>query len=443
MRTPVAFALLLLGCAGLTTDVAESEADAAAPPDADPAPAPPPQLLTDHASAPAQRYDGPQVDLYLSAGNHVVDGSGETTGSCNNESSLTCAIYKLTWDLDAQRATTVQKIVDEPDHAPIYPVISPSGHYLAHTGPEIVRGRVRKSKNHVVYVRDLTKWRGNEHPVVHVIDDAKWPGWLDEDTLLVTRFTDKHWGDVLTVGRDAGTPLRVLGPGTTYNGPSFSQARPNPTNPQLVSSHGDNTFKGPHGATVPHVNDLKTGKQYDFDLDRDGDGSPDLVGCAHTAWTPDGNGVICTEQFTDDYPYPGGPDYNHVYRFEKKGDGYVIAQADEKHKGYLFRPKDPEELRSFHPGFYTKDHPSPAGGGYCQGIVYYKNAVYCGNDLTVALTLWCIDNVNYAAKRKVMNSRAVLVDFEDWDNPKHYDITGALESANLLTNANSNFVTCH
>lgn len=447
---------LLLGCTGLATPAEDPSTDQDGEVDngdddkadvdegvEDVADRAPPLVTTDPANAPARKYDGPKVDLYLSAGNHEIDAAGEVTRSCNNENSLNCRIYKVTWDLAEQRATTVQTVVDDPAFATIYPVISPNGLYMANTSATIRRGRVRKAMNHTVHVRDLSKWRGGAHPIIHSIEEAKWPGWNDDDTLLITRFSDKHWGDVMSVGRESGTPKRVLGPGATKKGPSFSQARTNPVDSNLVATHGDDVYKGKHGATVPHVNHLGNGKQWGFDMDRDGDGSPDIVGCAHTAWTPDGNGVVCTEQFTDDYPYEGGPDYNHLHLFEKKGDSYAMVNANPTQKGYLFKPKSPEELRSFHPDYFTKDHPNPAGGGYCEGTVYYKNALYCGNDHTVVLTLWCIDTKNYNARRKVINSRAVLVDFEDWNNPKHYDITSSLEAAGMVSGAQSDFVHCY
>jgi hypothetical protein len=435
---------LLLGCTGLTTPSPDQAAEAgqAASGAKEEAPAARPVVSTDPAAAPAKHHDGPLLDIYLSAGNHQVDAAGEVTASCNNEDSLNCAIYKVTWNFDEQRATAVQLLVDDPGYGTFYPAISPNGQYLSYTASPIRNGKIRAAMNHTVFVRDLGAFRGGEHPVVNQIPVAKWAGWLDDETLLVTRFTEPHWGDMMSVGRESGAPKRLLGPGDTKRGPSFSQARANPVDNHLVSSHGDDVYKGPKGATVPHVNDLRNGKQYGFVLDRTGDGTQNLVGCAHAAWTPDGNGVVCTEQATDDFPYEGGPDYNHMHRFVKQGDQYVPVQADPVHKGYLFKPKSPEELRAFHPDFYTVDHRDPVGGGYCQGTIYYKNAVMC-SEHTAVLTLWCTDNVNYDKRKKVVNSRSVLVDFEDWDNPKHYDLTGALEEAGVLSGAHSDFVTCY
>ena len=128
-----------------------------------------------------------------------------------------------------------------------------------------------------------------------------------------------------------------------------------------------------------------------------------LAGCAHVAWSPEGDTLLCTEQKTAALLRAGAG--NRVYEIP-------------------FSPDQPTGVQSLTVSPLFSHSQNPFDDGNCPKLVH-KQVEYCGDRNHVVATVGCTTRGPETIARY---SRVYLIDVTDVANPQYTDLTAVVES---------------
>jgi len=230
----------------------------------------------------------------------------------------------------------------------------------------------------------------------------------------------------------------------------------NPTDHNIIAGHSKTSKECSQGKEdcegVPMVADLSTSpptyvkvsldtveKKSNWQNSKFTDG---LTSCAHVSWSPDGKYLICTEQHTTDKSQIGDEekvDQDNIYVFTERlpmliktpRGNFSSSSWMALDGGPLFKHKTPLELYELDNNFKTANHPDPdvdklPGMEFCNTKFHHKLAEFCGENRYIVTRVACSTN-QYGESNQYLYSRIFLIDINDKENPKYFDVTGALE----------------
>lgn len=405
----------------------------------------PPSEPPPETPAPPSTSKG-TVDIVLAAGTPGNGGSCHFSGLSSDPAS--CELYKVTYDKATRKLTSHTKVVGD-GIAGWMPSVSPDGTRLAYGSPT--------GKQCTTHVKDLNSTNpsdpgtavmcsGMELPLIWAF-----PSWVDNDTLLVSHPNMApqcvkdgkcqqldRWNTVFEVkmdGNRAVSAKETLGVGATAR-MSVQDTWVNPVKPHLVAGHGQIATRdaapvcsGSSGLScadiyqspMPFVIDTKTGKYWIYQLrtteSRYAKGQPlNLVGCAHLAWTPDGNSLLCTEQGTMEMK--DHTENSRLFMWSVDTSRDTAGEINQRDVEPMFSHKQPGDLVSI----------GPDQG--C-GVFYHKYAEFCGDSDHVVASVVCDCDTPACQKggspTQVLQSHVYMIDRSKPTKPAYVDLTAQLE----------------
>lgn len=388
------------------------------------------------------------VDVFFAAG--VPSGSQSCHFTKFDSNAEACSIYRVRWDWSAGAVVEHEEVVDA-GVGPWFPALSPDGTRLAFSMHEA-------AEQVTVGVKQLGQGGpgdvGSEVDFHGVGGLSKWvmPHFRTDDALLVSQPTRspqcdaatgcgvvERWLTTFEVALDgtrSGDVRQVLGVGGTGR-MAVSDVYVHPTDRSLVAGHGQFNKVGEGAPTCatscadvyqdpyPFVFDLDSGDYWIYQPRTtepeygSGAGLP-FTGCAHVFWTPDGSGLVCSEQGTQALADAGAG--NRIFTFP------VDPRSDPK-KQVL--PIDAQ------PVF---EHAAPAelfdlGANEQCDTYYHKYAEFCGGPTGVVASVVCLCKTPQCMQRagstegEVLGSRVYLIDASRTSSPVYVDLTAELEEA--------------
>jgi len=352
-----------------------------------------------------------------------------------------CRIARLELDLATRELREGEVVIDVPGS--FSPSIAPSGEWMSMDrsvsgGLDVVVRSLLTGEELSLGSGNKSHWR-TDTEVLFGITDESLPG--------------ERWGDVggMTVSFD---PLQVASPLTRWIGGATSISSDcagedpyvHPEHANLVAFHNSPYWEqlgsnDPHTcpwmAELPNF-DYKNPQPVVADITAtewtEGStywrfywqtGAPH-PGCAHLAFSPDGEQVLCTDQPTfyyETYLPPNGPAYevgfNRIYGFERQPlddvEGYFSVRGPEP----LFEHRAPWDLEDI------EDIWDPADERTCD-TYYTKRAEYCGSSDRIIANVYC-GTVDDSLQQDALFARVMLIEFSDPENPIYTDLTSLME----------------
>jgi hypothetical protein len=437
----------LSGCAKESSDIGDAMASDAMADDATGDDAMASDATGDDATGD-DATDDSVLYIYLSAG---------TAGECWRYETADCRIYRLRSNLTTGQVDEVVTVVDTPPA--IHPAVNPSETRIAYDTS------ISNAMGLMTTARRLSPDGSSGQPVD--IAKANKPQWRTDDELLFVLASEEanvsiRWSDVVTARLVSGeeepmldesltpNPWPLVGsvnPHTGFDTRDCSAADPfaNPVTPNHVSFHGTSyrysTDKNtehtcPWLEGMPDYLDTKRPRLVVADTDatewKQGEtwwsmdftlvDMPEVSGCAHSAFSPDGTRLLCTNQpsfystpDTDKSGQPYNINYDRIYGWDYNE---TTNNWDGARMGPLFDHMAPNELPGVNE-FWAKD---------TQCNKYRtKRAEFCGDSQHLVANLYCEDTQTDPKNPDFVFGRITLIDFGDPSSPVYHDLTSALE----------------
>ena len=423
--------LVLSGCAKDTSDIDSEDSS-----------------MTDSSVTDSSVTGDSFAYIYLSAG---------TAGECWRYETSDCRIYRLRSNLTTGQVDEVVTVVDTPPA--IHPAVNPSETRIAYDTS------ISNAMGLMTTARRLDPDGSSGQPVE--IEKANKPQWRSDEELLFALGSEEtnvsiRWSDVKTARVVSGEPEPMLddslapnpwplvgsvNPHTGFDTTDCSAADPfgNPVTPNHVSFHATGYRYNSNNNTehtcpwlqgVPNYIDTKRpqlvvadtnateweeGKTW-WSMDFALVALPEISGCAHSAFSPDGTRLLCTNQpsfySTSDTDKSGQKydiNYDRVY-------GWDYNEATDKWDGARFGPLfdhlAPNEL----PGIAEIWTTNTQCNKYRT-----KRAEFCGDNEHLVANLYCEDTQIDPNDPAFVFGRITMIDFGNPTAPVYHDLTSALE----------------
>ena len=386
--------------------------------------------------------------IYMSAG---------TAGECWRYDIADCRIYRLRSNLTTGQVDEVVTVVDTPPA--IHPAVNPSETRIAYDTSN------SNGSGLMTTARSLDPDGSSGQPVDIAKGDK--PQWSSDDELLFVANSEEtnvsiRWKDVVSAQLVSGehepsldesqtpNPWAIVGsvnPQTGFDTTDCSASDPfaSPVTPNHVSFHSssyryetnNNTehtcpwlegFQDYIDTKSPRIvvadtnatewEEGETWWSMDFGLVD----LPETSGCAHSAFSPDGTRLLCTDQ----------PSFYSTSDTDKSGEEYYIAYDrvygwdynettnnwDGASEGPLFTHLAPSELPDIDE-IWTDD---------TQCNKYRtKRAEFCGDSDHLVANVYCEDTQIDERDPAFTFGRIAMIDFGIPTEPVYHDLTSALE----------------
>jgi hypothetical protein len=387
------------------------------------------------------------VDAYLAVGPETDDGACQFSpisyAGINN-----CSIWRLRVDLATGKVTDSQIVVESSHgYGGTMPAISPDGSQIAYM-------RTTNRPPNSLWV----KATGSSAPTDHGkewtpgLGPAQFPAWRDNEVVVFGkndgsytcldgsgRCTAYPFFETLHEAR-ASASAAPLFLGAEKGGMSWSDPEFRPTDRNYLAGHVNLVDNDPtayptcdpsnpgasttcptarRGVPTLAAAELSSGKVWRYQLTNTEPGHQvPLSGCAHAAWRPDGEAILCTEHKTEALGALG----LHYRLYEIPFDPSAPAGVVRLDTKPMFTHKPVKDLFTL---------PS---GEECSTLVY-KYAQYCGDGDHVIATATCDCRTPACQARgrggktqaAVGFARVFLIDRTRPEQPVYHDLTSATE----------------
>lgn len=390
------------------------------------------------------------IDVYLAAGE--ARGAESCHFSGLSSSAATCEIYRVSYDRSSRQVVDHAKVVGDGINGWM-PAISPDGERLAY-------GRYQGGQGCLAYIKSVDDPAGEAGEAVmcsgmEMPEFWSYPSWLSASALLVSHpetppqclspdgkcMPVERWMSTYKVslqGDRATTATKLLGAGETAR-LSIEDTWVNPRDRNLVAGHGRFARSGTKAPTCgggsglpctdvaltpyPFVVDVSTGEYWIFQLrtteaEYARSGKPlDLAGCAHLAWSPQGDRLLCTEQSTEEMSAQGDNSRLYSFSFDRNRD--KAGQINTKDVSPMFSHSEASAVLPLDPGQSCS-------------VFYHKYAEFCGDDEHVVASMVCDCDTEACRKAsgtqsQVLQAHVYMLDVSNTNMPVYTDLTQQLE----------------